>query len=133
VTTDRRDSTADAPAELAAGLVEDVQKLARLELALARQELKELAVRNAVAIGFFAVAALLVVLGIFVAVPVLVVVLVPDHWLAALIWVAAYLVAGGILALVGKLRLQIALPPKTLSSLKETKEWALRQISSTGK
>jgi uncharacterized membrane protein YcjF (UPF0283 family) len=132
MTTDRT-SSPEAPAELAAGLIEDAQKLVRLEIELAKQEAKELAIRNGVAIGMFAVAGLLATLAIFVAIPVLIVALVPDHWLAALIWIVAYLVVGAILAVVGKQLLRIAPPPKTLSSLKETKEWALRQISSAGR
>jgi cytochrome c biogenesis protein CcdA len=132
VTANRTGST-DAPGELAAGLIEDARKLVRLEIALAKQELRELAIRNGVAFGLFAFAALLVVLAVFVGIPVLIVELVPNHWLAALIWVVAYVVVALVMAFVGKLMLRIEPPPKTLSSLKETKEWALRQISSTGR
>jgi hypothetical protein len=129
VTTDTRSSSAD----LASGLVEDTQRLVQLEIALARQEVKELLIRNSVAAGLLSLAAMLAVLCIFVAVPVLIVWLVPAHVIAALVWVAAYLVGGAILALVGRVMLKITPPQKTLTSLKETKEWALRQISSAGR
>ena len=129
MTTDTRDSSGD----LASGLIEDVQRLVQLEVALARQEVKELAIRNGVAAGFLTFAALLAMLGIFVAVPVLIVWLVPEHVIAAVVWVAAYLVGGAVLALVGRAMLKIAPPQKTLTSLKETKEWVLRQISSAGR
>ena len=122
-----------ATADIAAGLVTDAQRLVRLEIALAKQELKELAIRNGVAAGLFAVAALLATLAIFVGIPVLIVVWIPNHVVAAAVWIGAYVVAAAIMGVVGKLMLRIEAPPKTLSSLKETKEWAIRQISSTGR
>lgn len=127
--TDRGAPTAD----IAAGLVADGQELVRLEIALAKQELKELAIRNGVAAGLFVGAALLATLAIFVGIPVLVVVWIPNHVVAAAVWIGAYVVVAAILGLVGKAMLRIQPPPKTLSSLKETKEWAIRQISSAGR
>src|SRR5436190_1701305 len=76
---------------------------------------------------------LLAVLGLLVAVPALVVVLVPWQWQAAAVWVAAYLLIGLALVLVGKARLQVRLPTRTLESLKENKEWALRRVRSNGR
>ena len=119
--------------DLAAEVVQDVQRLISLEMALAKQELKELAITNAIATGMFAVAGLLVLLGILVALPVMVVMLVPWHWEAALVWAVAYLVIAVVLALVGRARLRIALPQKTITSLKETKSWALQRMRSTGR
>lgn len=113
--------------------MEDAQRLVRLEVALAKQEVKELAIRNGLAIGLFAVAALLATLAIFVGIPVLIVVWIPNHVVAAAVWIGAYVLAAAIMGVVGKYMLRIEPPHKTLSSLKETKEWALRQISSTGK
>ena len=117
--------------ELAAEVVQDAQRLVNLEIALAKQELKELATANAIAAGMVAAGGLLVMLAVLVAGPVLVVALVPDHWIAAAVWVAGYLVVGLVVLMVGKHRFQIKLPPKTIASLKENKEWALRQIRST--
>jgi cytochrome c biogenesis protein CcdA len=78
-------------------------------------------------------AAILAVLALFVGLPVLVVVAVPWHWEAALAWTIAYLViASGLLAL-GRSRLRLRLPTKTLDSLKENKDWALHQRRSNGK
>lgn len=114
-------------------VVADAQRLIALEIALAKQELKELAVRNAVASALMAVGGLLLVLGVLVAVPVLVVELVPWHWQAAAIWVVAYILVGVLLVLVGKARLNIGLPQRTLESLKENKEWALRHVRSNGR
>jgi hypothetical protein len=75
--------------EVAADVVQDIQRLASLEVALARQELKELAITNAIAIGSMAAAGLLVTIAVLVALPVMVVEAVPWHWQAALGWVAA--------------------------------------------
>lgn len=72
------------------GLIEsvvvDAQRLFALEVALARQEAKQLATANGVAGAIIALGGLLTLLGVFVAVPVLV--------------------------LVGRSRLQLRLPPR---------------------
>ena len=118
---------------LISSVVVDAQRLVALEVALAKQELKELATANAIAAGIIAAGALLAMLGVLVALPVLVVWLVPWHWEAAAVWTAAYVVLGLVLVIVGKARLQLRLPPRTLDSLKENKEWALRHVRSNSK
>jgi hypothetical protein len=119
--------------EVAADVVQDIQRLASLEVALARQELKELAITNAIAIGSMAAAGLLITIAVLVALPVMVVEAVPWHWQAALGWVAAYLVIAGALYLFGRSRLRLRLPTRTLETLKENKAWALRQLRSNGR
>lgn len=118
---------------LIGSVISDAQRLVELEIALAKQELKELAARNAIALGLIVFGALLAALAILVAVPVLVVMLVPWKWEAAAVWAGAYIVIGLVMVLVGRARLQFRLPPKTMESLKENKEWALHQLRSTGK
>jgi len=118
---------------LIGSVLTDAQRLIALEIALAKQEVKELATGNAIAAGLMAFGALLTVLAILVAVPVLVVMLVPWKWEAAAIWVAAYLIVGLVLIVIGKARLQVKLPPRTMESLKENKEWALRRVKSNGR
>ena len=118
---------------LLGSVISDAQRLVALEIALAKQEVKELATGNAIAAGLMAFGALLTVLAILVAVPVLVVMLVPWKWEAAAIWVAAYLIVGLVLIIIGKARLQVKLPPRTMESLKENKEWALRRVKSNGR
>lgn len=54
-----------------------------LEIALARQEIIDLALANSIAAGMVAFGRLLVILGVLVAVSALVVWLVPCHWQAA--------------------------------------------------
>ena len=118
---------------LIASVVSDAQRLVGLEVALAKQEAKELATANAIAAGVMALGGLLTTLAILVAVPVTVVMLVPWKWEAAAVWAGAYLVIGLLLVIVGKARLQLRLPPRTVESLKENKEWALRRVRSNGR
>ena len=118
---------------LIASVVSDAQRLVALEIALAKQELKELATGNAIAAAIIVFGGLLTALAVLVALPSLVVWLVPWHWQAAAVWGAAYLVIGIGLVLLGKSRLQVRLPRRTLDSLKENKEWALRHVKSNGR
>ena len=120
-------------AGLAAGLVEDAQDLVRLEIDLAKQEVKELVKSNAIAAGLFAGAGILLFLAVFVALPVLLILWWSNHVLGAIIWLALYVVAAVVLALVGRAKLALHAPQKTLSTLKETKEWAVRQMKSPAK
>ena len=115
-------------AELAADIVESAQQLVRLEIALAKQEAKELAVRNGVAIGMMAAGGLLAMLTLLVAVPVTIV-LVFHSWIAGLV----YAIVSTVLILVGKSRLKIEAPQRTLSSLKETRAWLVHQLTTNGR
>ena len=117
--------------ELAAEAMQGVQRLVSLEMALAKQELKEIAIVNLIAIACIAAAGLLAILALLVAVPVLVVALVPWHWQAALVWVVGFVAIAGGLALYGRSRLSLRMPSRTIESLKENKEWALHQLKST--
>jgi uncharacterized membrane protein YqjE len=119
--------------DLAAELVQDAQRLVSLEIALAKQEIKHLVITNAIAVSLVGFGGLLVLLGVLVAIPSLVVVLVPWHWQAALAWAAGYVVVGIGIAFYGRARFVLKLPARTLGSLKENKEWALRKIKSTGR
>jgi cytochrome c biogenesis protein CcdA len=126
------DKTESSP-ELAAEIVEEAERLVRLQIELAKAEIKELAITNAIAAGSFAVAAMLIIVTLLVAIPVLIVVAVEPHWLAALAWIVVYLLVAGGLALLGRSKLRIAIPERTVNSLKETKDWALRQMRSPGR
>ena len=111
-------------------IVHEAQDLVELQLELAKQDLRELAVRNSVAVGLLSFGGLLVLLAVLVAVPVLIVLWSENRVLSAIIWIAVYVVAGAILMLVGRLMLRLEVLRKTLTSLEETKRWALRQIRS---
>lgn len=121
------------PRALIGSVIGDAQRLIALEIALAKQELKELATRNAVAVGLLVGGVVLAMLAILVAAPVLVVTLVPWKWEAAAVWVVTYLVIGIVLVAIGRARLQLSLPRRTIESLKENKEWALRRVKSNGR
>jgi uncharacterized membrane protein len=123
----------ESSAQLAGDIVESAQQLVHLEIALAKQEVKELAIRNGFAAAFLAVAAVFGLLALLVALPVLLVVLFDNHTLVAIIWLALYLLVAIVLGLLGRARLQLKPPQRTIRSLKETREWALRQISSNSK
>jgi hypothetical protein len=58
-------------------------------------------------------------------------VLVPWRWQAAVAWVIVYVLLGIGLALMGRARFALRLPAKALASLKENKEWVIRQMKST--
>jgi uncharacterized membrane protein len=121
------------PRGLIASVISDAQRLVALQIALARQEAKELAMANAIAAGLIAFGGLLAILAILVAGPSLVITLVPWKWQAAVGWLVGYLVIGIVLFLVGRARLQMRLPSRTVESLKENKEWALRRVKSNGR
>jgi hypothetical protein len=53
--------------ELAAEVVQDVNRLVSLEIALGKQEIKELAIRNGVAVACMATGAVLAILAVLVA------------------------------------------------------------------
>jgi uncharacterized membrane protein YqjE len=117
---------------LADELVHQVERLVQLEKDLAIQEVKELGVRNGIAAGLFALAGVFAMTAIFSGVMLLVYAIWP-HWWTVLITIGVYLVLAAVAALVGKSRLLIGAPPKTMRSLQETKEWALTQLKSNGR
>lgn len=127
------DRTQAGTTDLARGLVDDAQKLFELQLQLAKTELRGLAIRNGIAIGLFAFAALLLVFAIFAGVPLIVVQLVPGRWRwpTAVIFAGGYALVAIVLALVGRSMLKLQPPQRTIAALKETKEWLVRQISTS--
>lgn len=121
----------ESTGELASGIVEDAQRLVRLEIELAKTELKEMALRNAVAMGLLLGTGALLFIALLVAVPVTLVLL-GGHWWWGLVWLGAYLVIGIVLALIGVKMLKLK-PQRTLDSMQETKEWFSDLTSSLGR
>jgi MFS family permease len=115
--------------DLVGGITSDAERLVHLNLELAKREARELAVRNGVAVGLFAAAGLLALLSLIGGLVFLVIAL-PWHWEAALAWCLIALLLALVLALIGKIRLRLEPPRRTLESLKETKEWVVRQLRS---
>jgi len=132
-TEPRSNGSAMKSGVLAAEVVHDLNRLVSLEIELAKQELKELAVTNGIAAACFAFAGILAGIALLVAVPVIVVVAVPWHWQAAVVWAVAYALIAAGLAIYGRMRLRVSMPQKTITSLKETKEWALQRMKSAGR
>src|ERR1700730_15420128 len=120
-------------ADLARDIVLEAQALVRLEGDLAKRELRELLIRNAIAIGMLVVGSVLALLALLVAVPVFLVLLWDRHVLGAAIWIGAYVIVGVGLVVGGRWTLRLEAPRRPLASLEETKEWALRQIRSNGR
>ena len=82
-------------AELAQDIVHEAQDLVRLEVELAKQELRELATRNGIAAGLLVFGMVLLLLAVLVVLPLLLlVVLWENHVLGAVIWLAGYVLVG---------------------------------------
>lgn len=99
--------------ELVQQLTEQVSRLVRQELQLAKLELAEKGRRAGVGAGLFGAAGLVVLYGLatLIAAMVLLLATVLPAWVAALIVALALLVIAGVLALVGRGQLRRATPP----------------------
>ncbi|NUS73826.1 MAG: phage holin family protein [Corynebacteriales bacterium] len=93
---------------------EQIPRLVRDEISLARLEMAEKGKRAGQGAGLFGGAGLFALygLGILLIAAVIALDLVMPAWLAALIVAVALFVVAGIMALVGRNRVQHALPPK---------------------
>lgn len=131
VNSDERPTASSA--NLTHDIIQDAQELVRLNVELAKQEVRELARRNGIALGLLAFAALLLILALLVALPAFLVLLWSNHVLGAAIWLGTYVILGLALGLAGRLALRLRAPQRTLASLQETRNWALRQIKSNGR
>ena len=114
--------------DLISQLSRELATLVKQELDLAKMELSERGKVMAAAGAFLALGALLslAAFAAFTASLILAIALALPAWAAALIVAIAYGVVGGILALIGKARLQRAQPPapQTIETIKENIEWA---------
>ena len=126
---------ADSITSVAARVIDDARELLREELALVRAEMRQEAsdfihsvIDMGAAAGFAAFAALFVLLGLAQG---------AALWWGIRTWVAYILmgivlgIASGIALLMSRARLrQLMVPPKTAQSLRETKEWINRRMTS---
>ncbi len=116
--------------------VEDLLRLVQQEIQLARLELKEMLISSAWGSALLAAAVLLALLFlVFLFVTIALVFPLPPspHALTAGIETGVFLVLGAVLGLIGKSRLRIGTPPKTMTSLKEDAEWAKNLLKRNGK
>ena len=118
--------------DLARVAVEDTVRLVQQEIQLAKIELKEMLRSNIKAAVFLGIAALCGLL-FFIMLLVTIALIIPAHALVAGIETVLFLVLALILGLVGKSRLLIGPPPKTMTTLKEDAEWAKQVLKRNGK
>jgi putative superfamily III holin-X len=120
---------ADRPVgELLKELSEQTSTLVRQEFELARLELTHKGKRAGIGAGMFGGAGALgfYALGALTAAAILALATAMAGWLAALIVAAAYGVVAGVLALMGKTKVQQATPPvpqQATESMKEDVQW----------
>jgi uncharacterized membrane protein YqjE len=116
--------------------VEDILRLVQQEIQLAKLELKEMLVSSAWGVALLAAAglfALLFLIFLFVTLALVFPLPASPHALAAGIETGVFLVLAAALGLIGKSRLRIGAPPKTMTSLKEDAEWAKNLLKRNGK
>ncbi|GAA4530045.1 phage holin family protein [Amycolatopsis samaneae] len=121
--------------ELVSDLTDEVKRLVRDELRLARYELRDKGKHFGLGAGLFGAAGLLGVFGAatLVTAAVLALALVLPAWLSALLVGAALLVVAGIAALAGREQVGRAAPPvpeETLGSVREDIDTVKRGVRS---
>jgi uncharacterized membrane protein YqjE len=127
----REQSTGDLIRQLS----EQTSDLVRQEVALAKAELTQKGKQAGIGAGMFGGASLMTVLGLIALTAAAIAGLseAMDVWAAALIVGAVYLAAAGVLALLGRNRIQEGMPAKpeqTIETVKEDMEWAKSQAKS---
>jgi MFS family permease len=120
-------------AELLRELSDQTTTLVRQELELAKLELTEKGKRAGLGAGLFGGAgvAVLYAVGALTACLILALATAVDGWLAALIVAAVYGAVAGVLALIGKSKVQRAVPPipeQAAESVKEDVQWTKTRV-----
>ncbi|TDC59637.1 phage holin family protein [Micromonospora sp. KC207] len=118
-----RTESEPSTAELVQRATEQVSRLVRDELALARAELTRKGKHAGIGIGLFGGGGALALygLGALVAAAILLLALVVPAWLAALIVAVALFLVAGILALVGKKQVSQAVPPVPAATVRSVR------------
>ncbi|MEU5938077.1 phage holin family protein [Micromonospora sp. NPDC047548] len=118
-----RTGSEPSTAELVQRATEQVSRLVRDELALARAELTQKGKHAGIGIGLFGGGGALALygLGALVAAAVLLLALAMPAWLAALIVAVALFLLAGVLALVGKKQVSRAVPPVPASTVQSVR------------
>ncbi len=115
---------------LAGRVRSNLRALIRKQLELPKQEIAEIIRANLAAAKFFAIAAifgLLVLIALVVLIVALIAILLP-WWLSALIVLLICGVLAGIFGYVGYKRLELHGPTRSITSLKETVQWAKARL-----
>jgi uncharacterized membrane protein YqjE len=110
-------------AELVQRASEQVSRLVRDEIALAKAELAEKGKHAGIGIGLFGTSGVLALYGIGAAIATLIIVfnLFLPLWLAALIITVAIFLVAGVLALIGKNQVTKAVPPEPMAAIESVK------------
>jgi putative superfamily III holin-X len=110
-------------AELVQRASEQLSRLVRDEIALAKAELAEKGKHAGIGVGLFGTSGVLALYGIGAAIATLIIVfdLFLPLWLAALIWTVALFLIAGVLALVGKNQVTKAVPPEPSAAMASVK------------
>ena len=126
---ERQTRDRDLPtADLVRQLSDQTSRLIRQEMALARAELTVKGKQAGIGAGLFGGAGVfgLLALGALTATAIAALALAMDTWLAALIVTVVWAAVAGAMALLGKSRVQEALPPvpeDSVESVKEDVQW----------
>ena len=110
--------------ELVKQLSDQTTALAHKEIELAKAEMALKGKRLGIGAGAFGTAGLfgLLALGAATAAAILALAIVLDAWLAALVVTGGYLAIAGVLALLGRSKVQAAVPPVPEQAIESTKE-----------
>lgn len=110
-------------AELVQTASEQLSRLVRDEIALAKAELAEKGKHAGIGIGLFGGGGVLVFYGVGAAIATLIIVfdLFLPLWLAALIWTVALFLLAGILGLIGRSQVSKASPPEPSAAIESVK------------
>ncbi|SNY59958.1 phage holin family protein [Paractinoplanes atraurantiacus] len=110
-------------AELVQRASDQVSRLVRDEIALAKAELAEKGKHAGIGIGLFAGGGVFALYGVGALIATLIIVfsLFLDLWLAALIVTVALFVIAGVLALIGKKQVSKAVPPEPSAAIESVK------------
>jgi uncharacterized membrane protein YqjE len=110
-------------AELVQRASEQISRLVRDEIALAKAELAEKGKHAGIGIGLFGGSGVLVFYGVGAAIATLIIVfdIFLPLWLAALIWTVVLFVVAGLLALFGKNQVTKAVPPEPEAAIASVK------------
>ncbi len=122
--------------DLGRALVDEVTQLVRLEIQLAKEEIREMVVTDVKAAVFLIVAGLLALIGLILGLVALAFLL-GNFILSAGWWVFIFflllIIGAVVLGMIGKNRLRIGPPEQTLATLREDVEWAKLQIKRDGR
>lgn len=121
--TSTRHDDAPTTGRLVSDLSQEVSRLVRDELQLARLEMSGKAKQAGVGAGMFGVAGVLGLfgLGALITTAILALAIVLDAWLAALIVGMVLLAAAGVTALIGRRRVRGAVPPVPTETVESVK------------